>query len=71
MSVLEKEIQKLSVAEKIILVENIWDSIADEHSNELTVEQKLELDKRIELIDSGQAIFLSLEEIKDRFNAMK
>jgi putative addiction module component (TIGR02574 family) len=71
MSEIEKEIEKLSTAEKIILVENIWNSIADKHSHSLTEEQKTELDKRLQLIDSGQATFLSLEEIKLRFNAMK
>jgi putative addiction module component (TIGR02574 family) len=41
------EIKKLSVSERIIIVEDIWDSIFD--SNEqlsITPEQETELDKR-------------------------
>jgi putative addiction module component (TIGR02574 family) len=71
MSEIEKEIEKLSTAEKIILVENIWDSIAEKHNQELTEAQKQELEKRLTFIDSGQATFLSLDEIKQRFNALK
>lgn len=71
MSGIEKEIEKLSTAEKIMLVESIWNSIADKHTIELTLQQKQELDRRLELIESGQATFLSLDEIKQRFNALK
>ena len=43
------EIVKLSVTERILLVEKIWDSIADEpDALPLTEEQKAELDRRLE-----------------------
>jgi putative addiction module component (TIGR02574 family) len=43
------EIVKLSVPERILLVEEIWDSIADEpDALQLTDEQKAELDRRLE-----------------------
>jgi putative addiction module component (TIGR02574 family) len=42
------EIVKLSVPERILLVEEIWDSIADEpDALQLTDEQKAELDRRL------------------------
>ena len=42
------EISKLSLAERIQLLENVWDSIADEPDAwELTQEQKDELDRRL------------------------
>jgi putative addiction module component (TIGR02574 family) len=41
------ELGKLSTAEKILLVERIWDSI-DKKSVELTTTQKKELDRRLE-----------------------
>lgn len=48
-SELAEQIKKLSVAERILLVEEIWDSIAaDDESLELTHEQKAELERRIE-----------------------
>ncbi len=44
-----EEIKKLSVAERILLVEEIWDSIAaDQESLELPEHQKRELDRRLE-----------------------
>lgn len=46
---LVEQAKKLSVAERIILVEEIWDSIAaDKETFELTQEQKDELNRRIE-----------------------
>lgn len=43
------ELKKLSIAERIFIVEELWDSIADEHHKlELTDEQRNELDKRID-----------------------
>ena len=71
MKKLEKQIQQLSIAEKILLVENIWDSIAEEHETNLTAKQKKELDRRMALIDSGKATFFTMKEIKAKFKAMK
>jgi putative addiction module component (TIGR02574 family) len=43
------EIKRLTVAERILLVEEIWDSIAaDQESVEITAVQKQELDRRLE-----------------------
>lgn len=43
------EIKKLSTPEKIIIVEEIWDSIGEnEEYPELTESQSLELNKRLE-----------------------
>lgn len=44
---LQDEIRHLSVAEKILLVEDIWDQIAKETDLEpLPVSQRVELDRR-------------------------
>ena len=46
---LTEEAKKLSIAERIDLVEEIWDSIAQENGCfELTDAQKRELDRRLE-----------------------
>lgn len=71
MSDLEKKINRLSDAEKILLVEKIWNSISAEHEQNLTAAQEKELDRRLKLIQSGKAVFLSLDEIKARFKALK
>ena len=46
-----KEIKLLSVEERILMVEAIWDSIAEDSNDAdfLTEEQKKELDRRIDL----------------------
>ena len=71
MKELEKRINELSVPEKIVLVENIWDSIADSHYLALTEKQKKELSKRLALIKSGKASFTTLEEIKAKYKSFK
>lgn len=42
------QIRKLSVADRILLVQDIWDSIAEEHESlKITVAQQDVLDQRI------------------------
>ncbi|MFZ0932589.1 MAG: addiction module protein [Syntrophobacteraceae bacterium] len=66
------EIKKLSVAERILIVEEIWDSIAaEQESVELTEAQKTELDRRITSCDSSPDEGGSWEEIKRRLKTQK
>jgi len=61
---LTKQIKKLSIAERIILVEEIWDSIAKENEAfKLSKEQKKELDRRSRTFSQGR----TWEEIKTEF----
>jgi putative addiction module component (TIGR02574 family) len=63
------EIKKLSVAERILIVEEIWDSIAaEQESVQLTEAQKTELDRRITSCDSSPDEGQSWEEIKRRLS---
>ncbi len=71
MKAIQKLIKQLSPAEKILLVENIWDSIAENHYSELTKEEKTKFDKRLTLVKSGKATFNSIEEIKAKFKKLK
>jgi len=60
------EIKKISVSERILIVEDIWDSIFD--SNEqlsITPEQKTELDKRY--LERNPDNKSSWEEVKERY----
>jgi putative addiction module component (TIGR02574 family) len=46
---IEHAVEKLSIAERILLVEDIWDSISkNSESIPLTAAQRLELDRRID-----------------------
>ncbi|MFM7487736.1 MAG: addiction module protein [Cytophagales bacterium] len=64
-----KQIKELSVEERILMVEAIWDSIAEETTeNFLTQEQKKELDRRIDLHESGKGKTYTWEEVKAKLN---
>ena len=56
------EIKKLSVAERILLVEEIWDSIAVEQEvMEVTEAQKRELDQRLASFEASEHVGQILE----------
>ncbi len=62
---IKEEIKKLSEAEKILLVEEIWDDIAaNAGANELSSAKKTEIDRRMKEIKEGKAVFRSWEEVK-------
>ena len=66
------EIKKLSVAERILIVEEIWDSIAaEQESVRLTEAQKTELDRRIASCDASPNEGKSWKEIKRRLETSK
>jgi putative addiction module component (TIGR02574 family) len=66
------EIKKLSVAERILMVQEIWDSIAaEQESLQVTEAQKAELDRRIASHDKSPNEGNSWEEIKRRLKASR
>ena len=65
---LSEEAKKLPLDERIALVEQIWDSIAEENGCfELTEAQKQELDRRIQSAQQNPQAGRSWEEIKSEF----
>lgn len=61
------EILKLSVSERIQLVEDIWDSIAAEgDALPLTVEQRAELDRRLADAEANPGVGTPWSEVKAR-----
>jgi len=67
MTVMLEEIMKLSVAERIMLVEAIWDSIPEEDSGEELPEvTKKLLDQRLALHRSSPEVGSSWEDVKAR-----
>ncbi len=61
------EILQLSVAERIQLVEDIWDSIATvPEAVSLTEEQKAELDRRLEAYQSNPSEGISWNDLKTK-----
>ena len=71
-SELTEQAKKLSIHDRILLVEEIWDTIAEENQAfELTDAQKLELDRRLESARThagqGRAFGRTWDEIKAEF----
>ena len=59
-----KEIDKLGLSEKLILVEDIWDSIAKDNKElPLPEWQKVELDKRYVFYKNGEMKLHSMEDV--------
>ena len=61
------KIQELSISERIVLAEKLWDSIIDEDASiELPATQKKELDSRLQTFLDDQNIGSTWVEVKDR-----
>ena len=67
MSVSREEIQKLPLAERLELVEELWDSIARESDQlTLTPAQMAELDRRFADYEKNPDEGVAWEEVRDR-----
>ena len=66
MGTLDVEIAKLSIAERIQLVEDLWDGIASEapDSVSLTPEQRAEIERRLEAHDADSSAAVSWESVR-------
>jgi len=63
-----QEILDLSIAERILMIEKIWDSIDRTHI-QLPVEHELE--RRLTRHEKGETTFVSWSEIKAELNGAK
>lgn len=71
-STLLQEIDRLAVAEKILLVEDIWDSIARTNAElPLPEWQKQELDRRYSEFKEGKAVLHDWQEVHDTLRSSK
>jgi putative addiction module component (TIGR02574 family) len=62
------DLHKLSVKDKIKVVQTLWDDIAKEQSIEtLPIEHKRILDERIQKIKTGNAQFKSWSEVQNKY----
>ena len=65
---LTDEAKKLTVAERIVLVEEIWDSIAEDSGCfELTESQKNEIDRRLASFQANPSQGRTWDEIRAEF----
>jgi putative addiction module component (TIGR02574 family) len=65
-----KNLSKYSTAEKIILAEQLWDSISKKDI-ELSNEIQQELDVRLQLLKEGKTELYSMEEVKKHINKIR
>jgi putative addiction module component (TIGR02574 family) len=68
MTTILEQISGLSVEEKIVLVERIWDDIADDsRAQSLTISPQMEseLARRLDLIKNNQTQLLSWDDVKN------
>jgi putative addiction module component (TIGR02574 family) len=65
-----QEILDMSVAERILMIEKIWDSI-DHNTTETPESHQLELDERLERYAKGETTFVTWESIKQELNNIR
>jgi putative addiction module component (TIGR02574 family) len=66
------QIEKLSIPEKILLVEDLWDNISSEESAIPVPQSHLtELDKRLARHKSSSGELLSIDELRKRIESRK
>ncbi|AWH84151.1 addiction module protein [Flavobacterium album] len=65
-----KDIEKYSNAEKIILAEQLWDSISKKDL-ELSDEIKQELDIRLDRLERGETQLYTWDEVKSRIKGLR
>jgi len=66
------EISQLSIAEKILLVEDLWESIAADDENALVPQShREELDRRYQRYESNPGNLLSIDELQARIRNRK
>jgi len=65
-----ENIKKLSVSERILIIEDIWDSIISSKEDfPITDEQKKELDSRLEAYNKNPKEGKSWKEVKDNIQS--
>jgi putative addiction module component (TIGR02574 family) len=66
------ELTKLNIPEKILLIEDLWDSIATEETTvPIPRNHVMELDRRYEKYTAASGGLLSLEELWSRIDSRK
>jgi len=66
------ELKKISIAERILIVEELWDSIvADQEDVTLTRQQRDELDRRLAEYDASPDSGITWDEVKSRIKSLK
>ena len=65
-----KDLDKITAAEKIILVEQLWDSVSKKDID-LSSELKWELDFRLQKVEEGRAEYFTWQEVKKHIESIR
>ncbi len=65
-----KNLNKISTAEKIVLAEQLWDSVSKKEI-EISSEIKSELDFRIQKVAEGTAEYYTWDEVKKHLDSLR
>ena len=65
-----KKLNKISTAEKIVLAEQLWDSIIKKEI-EISTEIKSELDFRLQKVEEGKTAYYTWDEVKKHLNSVR
>jgi len=64
------DFSKYSTAEKIILAEQLWDSVSKKEL-EISSEVEIELDNRLQLLEEGKTELYSWQEVQNHINKVR
>lgn len=65
-----KNLNKISNAEKIVLAEQLWDSVSKKELS-FSDEVKSELDFRLQKVEEGKAEYYTWEQVKKHLDSVK
>lgn len=65
-----KNLHKISAAEKIVLAEQLWDSISKKDID-VSTEIKSELDFRLQKVDEEKTEYFTWEEVKKHLDSIR
>ena len=69
-AITSRTINKLSVAERILLAEKIWESIPENSQDlDLSSAQKKKIDRRLDSLSRGTAEFTSWSNVRENLHA--
>lgn len=65
-----KDFSKYSNAEKIILAEQLWDSVSKKEIT-ISTEIEAELDRRVQLLEEGKTELYTWDEVKEHLKEIR
>ncbi|MCK8142250.1 addiction module protein [Flavobacterium sp. I-SCBP12n] len=65
-----KDLNKITTAEKIVLVEQLWDSVSKKDID-LSSELKSELDFRLQKVEEGRAEYFTWQDVKKHIDSLR